>query len=230
MQMTKKMVSRAAVWLLGLAGLLSLAPASKAEWFEFSTSVTLSGPTTPGGGTISGTTFNTGVDGNKVTLNPRDSLFVNFHTNGNAPGTDIVFSGIDATSAGQSSTPTNVGFNYTYVVTITDFATKTSTTPLGTGTFTITGRLQGRMGNNQVNIDNLNFAVSPATLPIGGALYTVTVNNNGGYTAPGPNFSGALGAHISATAVPEPASMALVGLGGLGAFGMFRRRRAKSTA
>jgi hypothetical protein len=184
--MVRRLFSRVAVWTLGIAGVLTMAtPSAKAEFFEYSTSVVLSGPFTPATGTIVGNTFFTNVDGNSVTLNPLGSFPTIPRINGSAPGTDIPFTTIDTSSADASTVSTPVAFNYDFTLTISDYAGKLDVgAPLGTGVFHITGRLDGTMGNGQVNIDNLNFAVAPVSMLIGGAVYTVTVSNNGG-TRPG---------------------------------------------
>ena len=76
-----------------------------------------------------------------------------------------------------------------------------------------TGRLDGLIGNGAVALFNMNFATLPANGLItasDGTHFQVTV---GGYTPPGLEDNGTLGAHIAFTAVPEPTSMVMLGMG-----------------
>jgi len=229
-------VSRLMVWSLGLAGLLSAgAPAAKAEFFEYSTVFTVSPVgTTPAIPPASITnaspnsTFNTG-SGNSVTLLGDASNNNPPHQSALGNGTDIVFGDISAVAGSLGSPTANqaVQFDYSAVITITDYPSFLAVNPTGTGTVTLNGRITGTIGGFQVDLNNLVFAPNPKTVTIAGTTYTVDFNS---YTAPGLKTNGAFGAHVTA-AVPEPASVAMLGLGGLGALGLFRRsRKAKPTA
>jgi hypothetical protein len=107
-----------------------------------------------------------------------------------------------------------------------------------TGTLEMRGTLTGSAGNNQANIMNMfrksggisnNFT---ETTIIGAFKYTLdwTPPTFGTYTAPGTTTPGQFGAHIIATAAPEPASIGLLGLGIVGAIGYYPWRRRKKSA
>lgn len=228
--MIQKTVSRLAAWTLGLAGVLALTTSSaRAEFFEFTTSTVLSNAT---GGSINGTLF-TSTNGNTVNLIPLASVAGPPHNNGLGTGSDIVTTNIDANST-VSTTVDTIGFDFTTTLNLQDFNSVNDPTQRGAGSILITGRLQGTIGNFGVNINLLNYATNPANgltpTPPGPDTFIVTVSPTGGYTRPGIDNLGTLGANVRVAAVPEPASMAMLGLGGLGALAMFRRRAAKASA
>jgi hypothetical protein len=236
--MIQKTVSRLAAWTLGLAGVLALTTSSaRAEFFEFNTSTVLSGAS---GGSVSGNTF-TSTLGNTVQLIPLSSTAGTPHLNGTGTGSDIVTTNINADST-QTTAVENIGFDFTTTLNLQDFNAVLDPglppvppgTPRGTGSILISGRLQGTIGNFTVNLDLMNYATNPSNgivaTPPSGTVYQVTVSPTGGYTAPGLDNLGTLGANVRVAAVPEPASMAMLGLGGLGALAMFRRRMVKASA
>jgi len=250
--MMKKDALRRVARTLGVVGLLAVATSSaRAEFIEYSTTVTIS--QAPGSySPVAGTTFPTGTEtitqgsfvqvapfagfrtaaGNEVDLIALASNPLPPHQNTQGGGTDIVFAQIDATSSALTTTVEAVAFNYTFTVTIADYATLNAPvgSQLGTATVQFVGRIQGNIGNGTVDFSNLNFATIPANGVVqatDGHFFDVTI---GGFTPPGLENNGTLGAHITLRSVPEPASMAMLGLGGLGAFGLFRRRKTATIA
>jgi hypothetical protein len=236
---------------LGVVGLLAVATSSaRAEFIEYSTTVVID--QTPGSFTPGTATFPTGFEtitqGAFVqiapfagirTTNGNEVDMIALMSNPNPPhsstilgGTDIVFAQIDASSTTNTTVTEAVAFNYTFTVTIKDYTSLLAPVGAVSGTATVqfTGRLVGVIGNGAVAFTNLNFATIPSdglVMASNGHVFKVTP---GGYTAPGTENNGSLGAHISLVSVPEPASMAMLGLGGIGAVGLFRRRTALTSA
>lgn len=159
------------------------------------------------------------VGGTSITLVPRNGL--------NLSGTNTVaLADISvANTTTPPATPDAVNFNYSLLVTVVN-----PTLSANTGVFTITGHLTGTVDSTTSNLDNTYTSVSPALLTIGGVPFSLNV---GPLNVPNVFYSpatvngttGGLGGQI--IPVPEPASLALLGTGGLGALGLFRRRQAK---
>lgn len=232
---------------LALLALVGAGIEAQGEYFEISTSVTISPvnaipsapPSTVTAGSQSFTsgsytrfvptsTFDTDGQpgGNQVTLIGLDSNPSPPHINAQGQGSDIVFGNIDPNINTLGAAIEAIAFNYTFKLTLYDYPTAGAASPMGIDSFMISGRISGNLGSNQVNLQNSNFAISPALLRIGGADYTVT---NLSYTPGGLDNNGVFGAHVSSTpSVPEPGTLALVGLGGaiLG-LRAWRRRRAR---
>jgi len=133
------------------------------------------------------------------------------------------------------STPDSFNVNYTDVITITN--------PLGgaTGTLTVTGTLRavgvlvtgGSFAGTLTNLYNPPFTVGPIT--IGGTAFSANfgtgqVNDLFGNPTIGQPVggigSGNLGANITSSVIPEPASVVMLGMGLLGVAGISLRRRA----
>jgi hypothetical protein len=152
--------------------------------------------------------------------------------NAEAPGTNVVTARLSFGGALPANS-TDIGMvAYAISLLITDTDSKK------TGSLEMRGTLTGTAGNNQANIMN-TFNKSGGTsgnmtetTTIGDFRYTLnwTPPMFGTYTAPGTTTPGQFGAHLVATAVPEPASVALLGLGVAGATGFYRLRRKRSAA
>ncbi|HWE40427.1 MAG TPA: PEP-CTERM sorting domain-containing protein [Isosphaeraceae bacterium] len=146
--------------------------------------------------------------------------------------TDVTFSdlAVDATNAAVGTTSITVP--YKYLVSLTDHSTASPSTQ----TVEVTGMLSGTVTKTAGG--NLSFSISNAYDPItymvptvgvfpSGAEYLISTTDTPGHThynAPGPDGSMGAAVLLSPKAVPEPASMALLGLGSLGALRLFRRR------
>lgn len=133
-------------------------------------------------------------------------------------GSDIKVSFISLTSpsgAGAVSSP------FTFDITITDLATSAS------DIFTLSGTLTGAVATDS---SNLTFTFSGSTTKkVGNSLYTVSAKfvdvptvETGGITK-----DGSITAHVTATVVPEPTTVAMAALGLPFALMVIRRKTRK---
>lgn len=226
------------VYLMAAAVTAGLAVASEADAafgnFNYATSVAAASgaaiPATPGN-PASGDHNSVVVDignGNSITFAG------NFDTsstgiNGTLPGGAMVnFANAIFTPASDNNTVTPYTVSYNIVVGVTDIAGG------DTHFFDFTGSLKGNANGNSgspptgsgVNGSFFNFAVNPTSIP-----YTLGTYNASAPGGTGPGSSGLAGQGVvtglfTATAVPVPSSVALLGLGGLGLLGYARRRGA----
>jgi len=114
--------------------------------------------------------------------------------------------------------------NYTYTLNITGASNTVDVT--GNLSGTITGGTSGDSANTNPSFPS---SIAPPTVTIGGQQFVVIATAGKYFNAPGsPPSLGtgeAGGFTIQLKAVPEPASMVLMGIGGLGTLGLFLRRR-----
>jgi hypothetical protein len=203
---------------------------ARAEFFEFSTTVSIDTATAvPAGSTVAGnntdtailTLNNGGSPADTVTMMGQTSAGNPFHEDGSPPGTDIV--PLEIAVATNPATPlTNVAFNFTATMTLTNFTTATGGVATGTNTIQLTGRVSGSVGSGvRVNLSTLTgYATIPASgmVPVGGEPYFVEAT---AYTPPGSTRAGTFGARVQ---VPEPASLVLTSLGLAALWGLNCRR------
>jgi hypothetical protein len=121
-------------------------------------------------------------------------------------------------STSTTAPPTDHGV-VGYTITI-HLSAPASSYPTVAGTLTVVGSLDFIRSDSggEVSFNSVNTGASTLTRTIGGETYTLTAFSYSAPTVnavPGTPGAGSIGATISVTAVPEPASVAMLGVGGL---------------
>ena len=120
---------------------------------------------------------------------------------------------------------------FTYYVNVTDYATLTSPSPLGSGTIAFTARLFGPIGEDSVGVNYFDLSPSPTVpgdpskglvLTSGGSNY---IAESFGGSPPDDQTQGVIGTIFTASSIPASGPGALIAMGG--GLGLIRRRRAR---
>ena len=229
---------------LAVAGLLALAMSvlpngqqARAEFFQYATTVTILNGFVPPTSTVAGqntaTATLTTPAPNLVAIalqgvasnSPGDNI------DGTGSGSDIVFANIAVTNLKNTTLLESVVIPYTFHIVVSDYPSFNSVGALASASFDITGTLSGTVGKagggKQVNLSTNSFDPGNIlTKQLGNEVYTLSLFS---YVPPGPFNAGAFGVHVSARLVPEPSTVALLGIGLLAlATPALRRLRRKS--
>jgi len=209
--------STALAAMFGMVALLGVgAPQqASAEFFQFSTTVT-AGALPPGTSITNNGTAQVDIVTpapalTPITLYGLDSTALGGdNIDAGSGGSDIVVANIKVLV--NRNTPLQSPFTLplTFHVNISDYSTDFGGVPNASGTFNVTGLVQGTIGpGTKVNLSS--YTVDPiAPLTIGGEVYTLSLAS---YVPPGPLNLGAFGFHVAARAidVPEPSTLVLLG-------------------
>jgi len=209
---------------LALLGLLAAAPRAEAA-YSYTASLVINSVSGSGGTIVNnaaGATF-TSTNGTVVNL----GSIIN-------PGSFLVGSPLSANVGNvavntTSANPDSFVVNYTIFGTLTEpFPGGPSITASTSGLLTITGAqsVGGSTGGTVSNVYTGPFSAGPGFLPDAVFFVNVPAVPNAQFSSPTINGqAGSLGALITSTAVPEPSSVAMLGLGVVGVVGASLRRR-----
>jgi hypothetical protein len=237
--MPRNMRSLATAMAVTVAGLAMSASSASANFFEFSSSISIGA--TSGIASISSTSISspgtitlTTTNGSVITLTANQRATVASHLNGNPNpvfGSNANFGSVGAVPAAVQVDTISIAFSYT--VTLTDYTAANTplANPNGTGTVVFSGLITGDIGGGGVGLQFSNFTPTPnvgGPPPPAGIVFIPSVVNYLAqpYSATPPDgiVNGVLSSTFTVTAVPEPTSMTLMGLGGIGLIGLYRRK------
>ena len=208
----------------GLAGLLAAAPTAQGAFFEYATTVSIDSNNSPSAGILSNGLLSSSISsgGNTFTLTTQSSAVGVPHLATPTQINPLSFSEVATGTAG-----TVLDFNYTLTLSFQDFASPASVASDGSGSITFSGRISGTIGGGSSLFSQLSFVPNPGILPLPPSGITLSVDTPV-FAAPGPNTQGSL--TLTVRSVPEPGSIALLGVGLVGTFGVLRRRKLSRTA